>query len=142
MFKPSIFNQSLVGNMFDEMFSPMVGYRNVNTMHSDIKETEKEYLVSIDLPGFAKEDIKADIKDGYINISATRNSDKSEKDKEGKYIYRERFVGTCQRSFYVGEGVTEKDIKAEFKDGVLKVTIPKKELLPEETKEKQILIEG
>ena len=142
MLKPSIFNRNLASDMFDEMFSPMVRYRNVNTMHSDIEEHEKDYLVSIDLPGFAKEDIKADIKDGYINISATRNADKSEKDKDGKYIYRERFIGTCQRSFYVGDGVTEEDIKAEFKDGVLKVTIPKKESLPEDAKKKQILIEG
>ncbi len=142
MLKPSIFNKNLANDMFDEMLSPMVGYRNVNTMHSDIKETENEYVVSIDLPGFAKEDIKADIKDGYINISATRKSDKSEKDEEGKYIYRERFIGTCQRSFYVGDGVTENDIKAEFKEGVLTVTVPKKELLPEETKKKKILIQG
>ena len=94
------------------------------------------------LPGFAKEDIKAELKDGYLTIKAETNQDNDEKDADGKYIRRERYTGSCSRSFYVGDGVTQEDIHATFKDGVLALEIPKKEAIPQEEEAKYIAIEG
>ena len=95
----------------------------------------------MDLPGFNKEDVKAQVKDGYLVIEAVKNADKEDKDEDGKYIRRERFYGTCKRSFYVGEQVTEEDIKAKFENGVLTLTIPK-EAKKEVEAPKYIAIEG
>jgi HSP20 family molecular chaperone IbpA len=96
----------------------------------------------MNLPGFKKEDVKGEIKDGYLTITASTDTNNDEKDKDGKFIRRERYSGTCSRSFYVGEDVTQDEIKAKFVDGVLKVAIPKKESKPQVEKSQFISIEG
>ena len=104
-------------------------------MKTDIKETESAYELDIDLPGYKKEDVQAELKDGYLTISAKTNTTKEEKDENGKYLRKERYSGSCSRSFYVGEDITEEDIKAKFEDGTLKLSIPKKEAKPVEKTE-------
>ena len=111
-------------------------------MRTDIKETANGFELDIDLPGYKKSDVQAELKEGYLTISASTNRDNSEKDKEGKYIRRERYYGSCSRSFYVGEAVTQEDIKARFEDGILKVSVPKKEVKPEVEESTYIAIEG
>ena len=102
-------------------------------MRTDIKETDAGFELTIDLPGFKKEEIQAQITNGYLTVSASKDLDKEQKDNDGRYIRRERYSGACSRSFYVGEDVTEKDIAAKFEDGILRLTVPKKEAkaLPE-----------
>lgn len=115
--------------------------QNRDIMKTDVKESEDGYLLEIDLPGFKKDDVKARLKDGYMTVSASRTTDKDEKDQEGRYIRKERYEGSCSRSFYVGKNVTESDINAKFEDGILKISVPKK--VPEEIeKENYIAIEG
>ena len=94
------------------------------------------------MPGVQKDNVKAELNDGYLTISASTDTNNDEKDKDGHYIRRERYSGSCQRSFYVGKDVTEDDIKASFEDGTLKMTIPKKEAKPAVESKKQIAIEG
>ena len=122
------------GHSYDDSFARM--------MTTDVKETENGYTVDMNLPGFAKEDIKAELKDGYLTINAESNSSNDEKDDDGNFIRRERYTGSCSRSFYVGDGVTQDDIHAAFKDGVLSLTVPKKEAIPEKEETKYIAIEG
>lgn len=110
-------------------------------MKTDVKETDAGYEVDIDLPGFKKDEISAKLDDGYLTISASKGLDKDEKNKEGKYIRKERYAGAMSRSFYVGGDVTEEDIKAKYEDGILKLSIPKKEAKAVENK-KYIAIEG
>ena len=111
-------------------------------MNVDVQEFDDRFIMDIELPGYAKEDIQADLKDGYLNVSANRTDKKEEKDEEGRYIRRERYCGQCQRSFFVGENITQEDIKANFRDGILKLVIPKKENKPEVEEKKYISIEG
>ena len=99
-------------------------------MRTDVKEMEKGFEVSVSLPGVKKDDITAELKDGYLTITATTDTSKDEKDEGGKYIRRERFFGSAKRTFYVGEDVTEEDIKAKYEDGILTLDIPKKEAQP------------
>ena len=110
-------------------------------MNTDIKENDNNYELTMNLPGVKKEDVTAELKDGYLTIHATSNQNKDEKDEDGKYIRRERYSGSCNRSFYVGDAITEEDIKANFENGTLKMLIPKKEAkaVPEK---KFISIEG
>ena len=105
------------------------------------KQTEAMKL-DVDLPGYKKEDIKAELKDGTLTISASTNTEKEDKDKDGKFIRRERFSGSCSRSFYVGENLDQEDIKAKFENGILKLFVPKKEAKPEIEESKYIAIEG
>ncbi|MDO4168892.1 MAG: Hsp20/alpha crystallin family protein [Lachnospiraceae bacterium] len=144
MLMPSIFGENLIDDFFDDFARPVARYTNsVNCMmKTDIKETADSYELDIDLPGYKKEDIKAELKDGYMTISAQTSSNKDEKDENGKYIRRERYYGNCSRSFYVGEEVTQEDIKAKFEDGILKVTVPKKEAKPQVEEKRFITIEG
>ena len=112
-------------------------------MTTDIKEKKDGYELEMDLPGFKKDEITAELKDGYMTISAAKGLDQDEQEKDtGRYLRRERYAGACQRTFYVGEDVTEEDIKAEFKHGILKLFIPKKEAKPAEPEKKFISIEG
>ena len=97
-------------------------------MKTDVQENETDYELEIDLPGFKKDQINVKLEDGYMTISAAKGHDVDKKDKHGKIIRQERYSGAMQRSFYVGESVQVEDVKAKFKDGVLKLTIPKKEL--------------
>ena len=104
-------------------------------MKTDIKETEKAYELNVELPGFKKEDIHIELSEGYLAIDAASTSSSEESNEEGTYIRKERFSGSCSRSFYVGDDISEEDIRAKFEDGILKIFVPKKEILPpEETK--------
>ena len=119
-------------NVFDDFFNtPFFTRTESNMMKTDIKEHDNCYDLTIDLPGVKKEDIKAELNDGYLTVSAESNTSKDEKDDNGKYICRERYSGSYSRSFYVGDAVTEQDISAKFENGTLKLTVPKKEALPE-----------
>ena len=117
-------------NLFDEMFrDPFFTrpFENSTTqiMKTDIHDKDGNYIIEMELPGYAKEDIKADLKDGYLTITASKNETKEEKDAKGNCIRKERYTGSCNRSFYVGENVTQDDIKAAFKDGILALQVPK-----------------
>ena len=137
---PSIFRtNSLIDDLFDDdwfndkefrnMEKKLYGHRAKNVMNTDVKETEDGYELEMDLPGFKKEEVSVELNDGYITIRAAKGLDEDEKEKKtGKYIRRERYSGACERSFYVGEGVTQQDIKASFKHGILRLDIPKKEV--------------
>ena len=119
-------------SLFDEMFNdpffsrPLENISN-QVMKTDVHEKDGNYLLEMDLPGFAKEDISADLQDGYLTISASRNTEDEEKDQKGNCIRCERYSGSCQRSFYVGNDVSKEDIKAAFQDGTLRLMIPKKD---------------
>lgn len=153
MLMPSIFsNNSLFDDFFDDSWfddrefkdaeKKLYGHRAKNIMNTDVKETADEYELTMDLPGFSKDEVSAQLENGYLTISAAKGLDKDEKEKDtGKYIRRERFAGACQRSFYVGDNVTQEDIKASFKHGILKLQIPKKEAKAVENKN-YIAIEG
>ena len=103
---------------------------------------QKGYELDIDLPGYKKEDVQAELKDGYLVITAKADTNKDQKDKDGKYIRRERYSGTCSRSFYVGEAMEQSDIKAKFDNGILKIEVPKKDAKPAVEEKKYITIEG
>ena len=119
-------------NIFDDLFNtPFFTRSEQNMMKTDIKEHDGGYELTVDLPGVKKDDIKAELNDDYLTITAENNSSKDEKDEKGKYICRERYSGSYSRSFYVGDAVTEEDIKAKFENGTLTLDIPKKEALPE-----------
>ena len=110
-------------------------------MKTDIREHDEGYELDVDLPGFKKDEISVQLDNGYLTISAAKGLDKDEQDKKGKYIRKERYAGAVQRSFYVGDAVTEEDVKAKFEDGILRLSIPKKDARTVETK-KTIAIEG
>ena len=143
---PSIFGENMFDDFFDGGFfgahNPLYGKHGRNLMKTDIRETDEGYEIVIDLPGFKKEEVKASLEDGYLTLSAAKGLDKSEEKKEGHYIRKERYEGACQRSFYVGPDVTEEDIKAEFKHGILKLFVPKKEHKDAVEQKKYIAIEG
>ena len=113
-----------INNVFDDLFYDPFMSRSSNNMRTDIIEKENEYELSMELPGFNKEDIRMELKDGYLMISANKNTDNEVKDDKGHVICRERYQGNCSRSFYVGD-VKEEDIKASFTNGELKVSLPK-----------------
>ena len=147
---PSMFGESLFDDFFADPFemmavpqgrNPLYGKHAKNMMKTDIRETENQFELDIDLPGFKKDEISAKLDDGYLTISASKGLDKDEKNKEGKYIRKERYAGAMSRSFYVGGDVTEEDIKAKYEDGILRLSIPKKEAKAVENK-KYIAIEG
>ena len=118
------------------------GSRGKNLMKTDVKETDQGYELEMDLPGFAKDEIRVSLENGYMTISAAKGLDQDEKEKDsGRYIRRERYAGACQRSFYIGEDITEEDIKGEFKHGILKLFVPKKEAKPTVEQKKFITIE-
>ena len=151
MMMPSIFGENLFDDWMDFPFdddffgrkNPLYGKHAKNMMKTDVRETDNGYELDIDLPGFKKDEISAQLKDGYLTISAAKGLDKDEKEKEkdGKYIRRERYAGTMSRSFYVGEGVEQDDIHAKYENGILKLSIPKKDAKEVEQK-KYISIEG
>ena len=131
MLMPSIFGESLLDDWFDDDFfgrrNPLYGKHAKNIKKTDIKETKDSYELDVDLPGFKKDDVKIQLEDGYLTISAAKDLEKDKKDRKGRYIRQERYTGNCSRSFYVGNGVTEDDIHAQFKDGILKLSVPKKD---------------
>ena len=146
---PSIFNDNVFDDFFEFPFyddkaeKKLYGHHAANLMKTDIQEHDDGYTLEMDLPGFKKDEIQIELNNGYMTISAAKGLDEDEKDKKsGKYIRRERYTGSCQRSFYVGEDVTEEDIKAEFKHGILKLFVPKKEAKPAVEQKKYVSIEG
>ena len=146
MLMPSIFGENLFNDDwmdfgFPEVDKALYGKHANNVMKTDVKETDTGYEVDIDLPGFKKDEINAQLDNGYLTISAAKGLDKDEKDKKGKYIRKERYAGAMSRSFYVGEGVTQDDVHAKFEDGILRLSLPKKDVksLP---KDNYIAIEG
>ena len=146
MLMPSIFGENLFNDDwmdfgFPEVDKALYGKHANNVMKTDVKETDTGYEVDIDLPGFKKDEINAQLDNGYLTIRAAKGLDKDEKDKKGKYIRKERYAGAMSRSFYVGEGVTQEDIKAKYEDGILRLSVPKKEAKAVENK-KYIAIEG
>ena len=144
MLMPSIWNDNLFDDFFNDFARPSYTVKNIPTnglMKTDIKETTDGYELKIELPGYKKEDVKAQLKDGYMTISASTSQSNDEKDSDGKYIRRERYVGSSSRSFYVGEDITEEDIKASFENGILNINIPKKQPQPKVEEHKYITIE-
>ena len=125
----------LLSNVFSDMFSdmfpaPVMGRidppaRAHGLMSCDVQEFDDHYVIDMELAGFRKEDIKAELKDGYLTIKAERNANRDQKDENGRMLRSERFMGTCQRTFYVGEAIEKENVSAAFEDGVLKLSIPK-----------------
>ena len=141
MFMPSILKKGFMDNVFDDDF--FMDFKNEKAIgKTDIKELKDNYLLEIELPGFAKEDIKAEINNGYLVVTAEHNNNKEEKDEKGRYIRKERYSGQCMRSFYVGSELKEEDIKAKFENGILKLEVPKKEFEKKVEQKKYIQIEG
>lgn len=142
MLRPGFFTGDVFDDFFDfPFFDDKQEKRQTANylMKTDIKELEKGYELEIDLPGYKKEEIQAELKEGYLTIRAVKAAE--QKKEEGKFIRRERYSGSCQRSFFVGKDVTQEDIKAEFKDGILRLQVPKKEAKPEVEENKYISIE-
>lgn len=130
---PSIFGENLFDEWFDDALTPffqgrdpLYGKHARNLMRADVRETDNAYELDIDLPGFKKDELNLDLKNGYLTIQATKGLDKDEKDKNGKYIRQERYAGSMSRSFYVGE-VPMEAVKARYEDGILRISLPKQE---------------
>ena len=150
MLMPSIFAENLFDEFFDDFPMPrefrnmdrrLYGKNAAREMKTDVHEHDDHYTVDIDLPGFKKDEINLTLENGYLTVSAAKGLDKDETDKKGKVIRQERYAGSLQRSFYVGDNLTEQDITARFENGVLSLNVPKQEArkLPEK---KVIMIEG
>ena len=135
MLVPRRNNFDLFDDFFDEDFFTK---KEKNLMKTDIREKENEYIIDIDLPGFSKENINLSLENGYLNISAKTENNNDE--NNDKYIRQERFYGECSRSFYVGDDIKEEDINAEFKNGILKITVPKQEEMKKLNEPKKIEI--
>ena len=154
MLTPSIFGENLFDDWFDDfpffddrdlrkVDKKLYGRRAGNLMKTDIQEMKDGYKMEVDLPGFKKDEVKAELNNGYLTVSAAKGLDEDKEDKKtGKYIRRERYAGACQRSYYVGKDTTEDDIKAHFEHGMLTVTVAKKEAKPAVEEKKHIAIEG
>ena len=152
MLMPSIFGENLFDDdwmnfPFEQDFwgkkNPLYGKHAKNMMKTDIREHDEGYEVDIDLPGFKKDEIKASLENGYLTITAEKGLEKDQKEEDGKkYICRERYSGSCQRTFYVGDEIEQDDIKASFKHGILRLDIPKKQPKPQVEEKKCISIEG
>lgn len=149
MMMPTIFGENLFDDFMELPFereffghkNPLYGKHGKNIMKTDVKETDNGYELAIDLPGYKKDEITAHLENGYLTVSAEKKLDKDEKDGNGRYIRRERYCGSMTRSFYVGDALTEEDIKAKYEDGILSLCFPKKEAKQIEQK-KYIAIEG
>ena len=135
---PTVFGENLM-DVFDDFDRNFFrGWGNVDRelygkharhmMKTDVKEVENGYEVDIDLPGFKKDEITIQLDNGYLSISASKGLDKNEENKDGKYIRRERYAGAMNRTFYVGDNLTQQDIQAKFEDGILKISVPKKDV--------------
>ena len=149
---PALMNDTMFSDLFDDPFFD--GWRNMDRaaacdpnmsagmMSTDVRETDKGYMVDIDMPGFKKDDISLDLQNGYLTVSAHRNSSHEDKDDNGRWLRRERYAGSCSRSFYVGEDVKDSDIHASYKDGTLCLETPKPEAQQQVETKHQIAIEG
>ena len=156
MMVPSIFGENLFDDFFDDFFDwpaydkqmkdaqkKLYGRRAGNMMKTDVRDHDDHYEIDVDLPGFKKEELSLELTDGYLTIKAAKGLNKDEKEnKTGKYIRRERYMGSMTRSFYVGDTVTQEDVKAEYKNGVLKLSVPKPDPSKKVEKTNYIAIEG
>lgn len=133
---PSIFGENLFDDFFTDPFGmmvmpqrhdPLYGKHSKNLMKTDVRETENSYELDVDLPGFKKEDVNVELKNGYLTIATSKSLDKDEKDQKGRYIRQERYAGAMSRSFYVGEDVQPSEISAKFENGILQLSVPKAE---------------
>ena len=134
---PSIFGENLFDEFFNDPFEmnmllprgrdPLYGKHSKNLMKTDVRETENSYELDVDLPGFKKEDVNVELKNGYLTIAASKSLDKDEKDQKGRYIRQERYTGSMSRSFYVGEDVQPSEISAKFENGIRQLAVPKAE---------------
>lgn len=150
MLAPSIFGRDMFDDFFGfpfyddkdfrKMEKKLCGGKDKNLMKTDVKEQEGSYELEMDLPGLKKDDVKVALENGYLTVSAEKGD--GEEKEDGKYIRRERYFGKCQRTFFVGEDVEQEDIKGEFKHGILKLSIPKKEHKPAAGEKRYIAIEG
>lgn len=128
MLVPSIFGENLFDDFFDFPWDRDYYTARTNTnrlMRTDVKETDQTYELDIDLPGFKTDDIKVQLKDGYLTVAATKNVNNDEKREDGSYIRRERYAGSCSRSFYVGDAVKQEDVHAKYSDGILRLSVSK-----------------
>ena len=152
MMMPRIFGENLFDDFMNDFAFPdftdsaniekaLYGKHAKNLMKTDVKDTENGYEVDIDLPGFKKDEITMKLENGTLTVSAAKGLDKDEENKEKKYVRRERYAGACQRSYYVGEDITEEDIKASFEHGILTLFVPKKEAKPAVEEKKYISIQ-
>ena len=146
MLMPSIFGENLFNDDwmnfgFPEVEKALYGKHASHELKTDVRETDSGYEVDIDLPGFKKDEINIQLDNGYLSISAAKGLDKDEQDKEGKYIRKERYAGSMSRSFYVGNAITQDDIKAKYESGILRLSVPKK-AAEEIESAKRIAIEG
>ena len=140
---PSIFGENLFDDFFSDPFGmmvpqgrdPLYGKHAKNLMKTDVRETDESYELDVDLPGFTKDEISVELKNGYLTIQAAKGLDKDQSDKKGKYIRQERYAGACSRTFYVGEGVQPEEVTASFENGILQLSVPKaaKKQLPKNT---------
>ena len=155
MMVPYMFNEALMDDLFSNDWEHdfdramkaaaprgMFGKRAANVMKTDVRENKDSYDVFVDLPGFKKEDVKLDLQNGYLTVSAHRNSSHEDKDDNGRWLRRERYAGSCSRSFYVGDDVKDSDIHASYKDGTLCLEMPKPEAQQQVETKHQIAIEG
>ena len=152
MLMSNIFTNGLFDDFFDDTWfnrdmrkaeKKLYGHRGKNIMNTDIKEHDEGYELYMDLPGFTKDEVKVSLENGYLTVEAAKGLDEDKEDKKNsKYICRERYAGDCRRSFYVGDAVTQEDIKASFKHGILNLEVPKKEKKPEIEKKNYVAIEG
>lgn len=149
MFYPTLFKDDLFDDFFDfpsfrdfdKVDRKLYGKHANGLMKTDVRENEGNYELDIDLPGFKKDDISLTLDNGYLIVGAAKTVNEDEKDSKGKMLRQERYSGAMQRSFYVGDGIDENDVKAKFEDGVLSLTFPK-EKEPEIPEKKTIMIEG
>ena len=135
---PSIFGENLFDDSLSDFFdfgrfmpqvsSELYGKHARNLMKTDVRELDGSYELDVDLPGFKKDEVTVNLQDGYLTISAAKGLDKDEEKKNSKYIRRERYAGAMSRTFYVGDNLTQQDIKAKFEDGILKISVPKKDV--------------
>ena len=140
---PSIFGENLFDDFFSDPFGmmipqgrdPLYGKHAKNLMKTDVRETDESYELDVDLPGFTKDEISVELKNGYLTIQAAKGLDKDQSDEKGKYIRQERYAGACSRTFYVGEGVQPEEVTASFENGILQLSVPKaaKKQLPKNT---------
>lgn len=144
MLVPSLFTDNFVNDWFNETFNSapaLFKATGSSLMSADVKEFKDHFELALELPGYKKEDVTASLKDGYLTIEGKREDKHDEEDNQGRFIRRERYVGTLTRSFYVGEDVKQEDIKAKFDNGVLEINVPKVEYKPEIEEARNIMIE-
>ncbi len=146
MLLTDIFGRNFMDDFFED-FANSSFYRpnrigSIPAMKADVQELDGAYQIDLELPGFQKEDLNAELKDGYLTIKATHQDSDEQKDSQGRYLRQERYTGHYQRSFYVGDDITQEDVRAAFENGVLKLTVPKKDPQPKINESKTIMIEG